>query len=375
MELTIQRSHFLKALNHANSVIERKTTIAVLNHVLLSATQAGLTLTATDLDMGLVETIPAQIKIAGRICVPVQILHDIIKKLPDLPIEISINYETNQLVLKAGRSTFKLPTLAPEDFPEITQTTLSHRFNINKTDFCYMLDHTKFAMSNDETRYHLNGIYFHLHNQEKPELRAVASDLHRLACVIIEAPEGLEGMPNIIIGRKAVQEIRKLLDEAGEKVSIGVSDSRFEMNVTNNNANIVFSSRLIDGEFPEYIPAIDSVTNNAATINTRSLAEATDRVITVVTDRDKAMHIALNNNQAILTGNSQEYGAACEEVDIEYKNQEPMQLCFNARYIFDVVSLIKDESIDMYIDSSGSPLIIRPVDNNREVYAIMPLLA
>lgn len=377
MELTVQKSNFLKALVHANSVVEKRTTIPVLSHVLLSATQAGLTLTTTDLDMGLVETIPAQVKIAGRICVPAQLLHDIIKKLPDLPIEISINYDTHQLLLKSGRASFKLPALAPEDFPEITQTTLSHNFNISKKDLCYMIDHTRFAMSTDETRYHLNGIYFHLHSEQggATQLRAVASDLHRLSCVSINAPEETENLPAMIIGRKAIQEIRKLLEEADESVHIGASENRFELRIENSGLSISFSTRLIDGQFPEYTATIDSVTENTVTVNTKSLAEAADRIITVITDRDRAMRINLDQNQATLSGASQENGTAQEEVDIEYRRSEPMQLCFNARYVFDIANLVKDESLNLFVNSPDNPVVIRPANNNNEIYAIMPLFA
>jgi DNA polymerase-3 subunit beta len=376
MELTVQKSNFLKALVHANSVVEKRTTIPVLSHVLLSATQAGLTLTTTDLDMGLVETIPAHVKIAGRICVPAQLLHDIIKKLPDLPIEISINYDTHQLLLKSGRASFKLPALAPEDFPEITQTVLTHNFNISKKDLCYMIDHTRFAMSTDETRYHLNGIYLHLHNENsQTQLRAVASDLHRLACVSINAPEDTENLPQMIIGRKAIQEIRKLLEEADELVHVGASENRFELRVENSGLSINFSTRLVDGQFPEYTATLDSVTENTVTVNTKSLAEAADRIITVITDRDRAMSINLADKQATLSGASQEYGTAQEEVDIEYHRSEPMQLCFNARYVFDIANLIKDENINMFVNSPDNPVVIRPANNNSEIYAIMPLFA
>lgn len=376
MELTVQKSNFLKALVHANSVVEKRTTIPVLSHVLLSATQAGLTLTTTDLDMGLVETIPAQVKNAGRICVPAQLLHDIIKKLPDLPIEISINYDTHQLLLKSGRAAFKLPALAPEDFPEITQTSLTHNFSISKKDLCYMIDHTRFAMSTDETRYHLNGIFFHLHHENShTQLRAVASDLHRLACVSINAPEDTENLPNMIIGKKSIQEIRKLLEEANEFVNIGASENRFELRIENSGLSITFSTRLVDGQFPEYTATIDSVTENTVTVNTKALAEAADRIITVITDRDRAMRINLDNNQATLTGASQEYGTAQEELDIEYHRAEPMQLCFNARYVFDIANLIKDEHINMFVNSPDNPVVIRPSNNNSEIYAIMPLFA
>jgi DNA polymerase-3 subunit beta len=375
MELTVQKSPFLKALSHGQSIVEKRTTIPVLSHVLLSATHAGLTLTSTDLDMALVETVPAQVRIAGRICVPAHLLHDIIKKLPDLPIDIEINQETQQLNVKAGRSHFNLPGLAPEEFPEITSSSLSHHFDINTSDFRYMIDHTRFAMSTDETRYHLNGIHFHLFEEDGLKLRAVASDLHRLACVSINAPEGSTDMPSMIIGRKAIAEIRKLLDEAPEQVKVGLSDSRFELSIQGVQNRMSFSTRLVDGEFPEYQQTLMADVERTVKVNTRALADAADRVSTVITDRDRILRINLENQHAKLSAVSQELGAAQEEVDVETSSTDPLQICFNVRYVLDVAGLIKDEEMNLHLTSPDTPIIIRPANTNSETYVIMPLFA
>lgn len=375
MELTVQKNPFLKALSHGQSIVEKRTTVPVLSHVLLSATHAGLTLTATDLDMALVETVPAQVRIAGRICVSAHLLHDIIKKLPDLPIDIEINQETRQLSLKAGRSHFNLPGLAPEDFPEITSSVLTHHFDINTSDFRYMIDHTRFAMSSDETRYHLNGIYFHPFEEDGIKLRAVASDLHRLACVSINAPEGSADMPPMIIGRKAIAEIRKLLDEAQEQVKVGLSDSRFELSIQGGQNRMSFSTRLVDGQFPEYQQTLTSDIERTVKVNTRALADAADRVSTVITDRDRILRINLENQHAKLSGISQELGAAQEEVDVESTSSDPIQICCNVRYMLDVAGLIKDEEMNLHLTSPETPMIIRPANTNSEAYVIMPLFA
>ncbi len=375
MELTVQKSPFLKALSHGQSIVEKRSTIPVLSHVLLSATHAGITLTSTDLDMALVETVPAQVRIAGRICVQAHLLHDIIKKFPDLPIDIEINQETQQLSLKAGRSNFNLPGLAPEDFPEITSSALTHHFDITSSDFRYMIDHTRFAMSTDETRYHLNGIHFHLFDEDGPKLRAVASDLHRLACVSINAPEGSEEMPSIIIGRKAIAEIRKLLDEGSDQIKVGLSDSRFELSIQGGQNRMIFSTRLVDGEFPEYQGTITADIERTVKVNTRALSDAADRVSTVITDRDRILRINLENQHAKLSAISQELGAAQEEVDVESSNSEPIQICFNVRYVLDVAGLIKDEEMNIHLTSPETPIIIRPANTNNETYVIMPLFA
>ncbi|MCX7343841.1 MAG: DNA polymerase III subunit beta [Proteobacteria bacterium] len=377
MELTVQKSSFLKALAHGQSIVEKRTTVPVLSHVLLSATQAGLTLTSTDLDLSLVETIQAQVRIAGRICVPAHLLYDIIKKLPDLPINLQINQETQQLNIKAGRSDFNLPGLSPDDFPEITSSPLSHHFNIGTKDLGYMIDHTKFAMSDDEVRHHLNGIYFHLFEENGLKMRAVASDLHRLACVSINAPDGLTDMPYTIVGRKAILEIRKLLDESLETVKIGLSDRRFELSLQSNKNTISFSTRLVDGLFPEYQHAIEASVERSVKVNTRSLADAADRVSTVITGHDKILRINLEGQQAKLSAVSQQLGAAQEEIDVTSTCNDPMQICFNVNYLLDVAGLIKDEEMFLDITSVDTPTIIRPANSNSndQIYAIMHLTA
>ena len=375
MELTIQKSPFLKALSHGQSIVEKRNTVPVLSHVLLSATQAGLTLTSTDLDLSLIETISAQVKIAGRICVPAHLLYDIIKKLPDLPIDLAINHETQQLNIKAGRSIFNLPGLSPDNFPEITSTPLSHSFDISAKDLCFMIDYTKFAMSEDVLRQHLNGIYFHLHEDNGLKMRAVASDLHRLACVSVDAPEDLTDMPYTIIGRKAILEIRKLLDESQETVKIGLSDRRFELNIQNSKSNISFSTRLVDGLFPEYQHALDESVERSVTVNTRALADAADRVSTVITGSDKILRINLDGTQAKLSAVSQQLGAANEEIDVVSTSNEPIQICFNVSYLLDVANLIKDEEMRLDITSIDTPTVLRPANTNNQVYVIMHLTA
>ncbi len=375
MDLILQRGPFLKALTHGVNVVEKRSTVPVLNHVLLSATQAGLTLTFTDLDMALTETLPARISIAGRICVQAHVLHDIIKKMPEGEISLTLG-ENDQLAIRSGRSNFNLPGLSPDEFPEITQTLLTHKFKIKSDDFVYMIDHTRFSMSTDESRYHLNGIYFHLVEESgQMNLRAVATDLHRLACVSILAPEGSMDMPNVIIGRKAINEIRRLLDEGQEMIDVGLSDSRIEINYQTGQQVVNFTARLVEGKFPDYVESITVDNYPRVEVNTRVLADAADRVSTIITDRDRALRFALENNHAKLSAYSQELGAAEEEVDIQSNLQENLNLCFNVKYVLDVANLIKDDNLNLHLRSNESAMIIKPANNNKETYVIMPLLA
>lgn len=378
MEITVQKNAFLKALNHGQSIVEKRTTVPILSHVLLSATKSsGLTLTSTDLDLSLIETIPAQVHAEGRICVSAHLLYDITRKLPDLPISLTINPTTQTLNIKAGRSDFNLPGLGADDFPDITNTPLTHHFEINTKDLSYMIDNAQFAMADDGVRHHLNGIYFHLIENGR-KLRAVASDLHRMACVAVETPVGLTDMPYTIVGRKAILEIRKLLDQNLETVSIGLSERRFELNLHGTNHSICFSTRLVDGLFPEYQHALSAHVSRGVKVNTRALAEAADRVSTVITGFDRILRINLSGQQASLSAVSQQLGAAQEEIDVESTSNEPMQICFNASYLLDIAGLIKDETMCLDITSEDTPTIIRPANDNNnyeQIYAIMHLTA
>ena len=240
-----------------------------------------------------------------------------------------------------------------------------------------MIDHTKFAMSDDELRHHLNGIYFHLYEENGLKMRAVASDLHRMACVSINAPEGLTDMPYTIVGRKAILEIRKLLDDNLETVKIGLSDRRFELSLQNNKSTISFSTRLVDGLFPEYQHALSTEIERSVKVNTRALADAADRVSTVITGQDRILRINLEGQQAKLSAISQQLGAAKEEIDVASTSEDPMQICFNVSYLLDVANLIKEEEIYLDITSIDKPTIIRPANDNSkaQLYAIMHLTA
>ncbi len=253
MKLTIERNAFLKALNHTQSVVERKTTLPILSHILLEADGVNLKILATDLELSIIEKVAAVVVEPGRTTVPAHLLYDIVRKLADgAKIELSINAEKGQMHVVSGRSDFDLPCLPPEDFPQINAVELPSRFTIGARVFRDLLEKTRFAMSTEETRYFLNGIYLHVINDE--QLVAVATDGHRLAKVAVPVPEGAKGIPGVIISRKTVNELSKLIADIQDDIEIGISKNQFSCTV--GNAYII--SRLIDGQFPDYNGAIPS---------------------------------------------------------------------------------------------------------------------
>ena len=294
MKFSVERGHFLSALSHGNSVVAKKTTIPILSHVLLQAQGGSLTMTTTDMDLALVETLPAVVEQPGAATISSQMLFDIVRKLPDgVMIEITLNPENDQINLIAGKSRFNLSSLPAEQFPKLTQDDLPFKFKVPTQTFLHLIDKAKFAMSADDVRYYLNGIYFHTKEEDGvKKFRSVATDAHRLACIEIDVPEGAEEIPGIIIGRKTLEEIRKLLDDQKEgDVAVSLSSRRVQFELPNST----LSSRLIDGAYPDYEKAIPLGNDKTIIVDTKALAQAVDRVATVAsTTQDKIRVINMN---------------------------------------------------------------------------------
>ncbi len=212
MKLTIERAALLRALNHVQSVVERRNTIPILANVLIEARDGMLSLNATDMDISIVERTAAEVATPGSITAPAHTLYDIVRKLPDgAQVDLDATGEGDRLILSSGRSRFTLQTLPTEDFPVMAGGDMPHSFDLDAGALRTLIDRTRFAISTEETRYYLNGIYLHSVTEDEPKLRAVATDGHRLARVEIDLPEGAAGIPGVIVPRKTVAELRKLI--------------------------------------------------------------------------------------------------------------------------------------------------------------------
>ena len=296
MKLTIERGALLKALGHVQSVVERRNTIPILSNVLLRADAAGppgsegaLALSATDMDLEIVERVPGRIEQPGRITAPAHTLYDIVRKLRDgAQIEIEAGGERSAMVLRSGRSTFTLACLPPEDYPVMASGELAHNFTLTAAELRSLVDRTRFAISTEETRYYLNGIYLHAtKNNEVPVIRAVATDGHRLARVEMVLPEGAAGMPGIIVPRKTVIELRKLVEESEDEVEIGLSETKIRF----ATGAAALTSKLIDGTFPDYDRVIPSNNDKVLEVKCKEFAEAVDRVSTISTEKSRAVKL------------------------------------------------------------------------------------
>jgi DNA polymerase-3 subunit beta len=380
MKLTIERAALLKALGHVQSVVERRTTIPILSNVLLRAEGGRLALSATDMDLEIVEGVAARVERDGRTTAPAHTLYDIVRKLRD-GAQVELESPTgadggrNEMLLRSGRSTFTLACLPPEDYPVMSAGELPHRFALSAAELRGLIDRTRFAISTEETRYYLNGIYLHAtKNNEVPVVRAVATDGHRLARVEITAPEGAAGMPGIIVPRKTVIELRKLVEEgeAEAEVQIALGDTKIRCAI----GEAALTSKLIDGTFPDYDRVIPAGNDKILEVDCKSFAEAVDRVSTISSERSRAVKLAIEKGGLVVSATSPENGTAVEELEARYEST-PIEIGFNSRYLLDITDQIAGEYVQFQMSDAGSPTIVRdgaPEANGASaLYVLMPM--
>ena len=370
MKLTIERAAPLRSLSHVQSVVERRTTIPILSNVLLECEDGALRLTATDMDIAMVDEAAAEIDGAGAVTVAAHTLFDIVRKLPEgSQVAFDDTGESGRLVVRAGRSTFTLQTLPKDDFPVMSEGELSHRFELPAADLRALIDRTRFAISTEETRYYLNGIYLHTaENDGVPVLRAVATDGHRLARVEMPLPDGAADMPGVIVPRKTVIELRKLLEEASEPVSIALSDTKIRFGCR----GAVLTSKLIDGTFPEYERVIPIGNDKVMEVDRKDFAAAVDRVATISTEKSRAVKLSLKPGNLTLSANSPESGTATEELEIGYA-ADPIEIGFNSRYLLDIAQQIEGEGAQFVMADGASSTIVRDAADASTLYVLMPM--
>ncbi len=370
MRLTIERSALLKALNHVQSVVERRNTIPILSNVLMSAQGDTLKLTATDLDIEIAESAPAEVERAGQTTAPASYLYDFVRKLPDgAPVKLDVSGDDPRLFISAGKSRLHLPILPAGDFPSMPSDGFETRFEVDPTELGRLIDKTRFAISTEETRYYLNGIFFHTVAQGSDTvLRAVATDGHRLALADADAPKGAQGMPGVIVPRKTINELKRLLDDAADLVEIAVSSQKIRFAL----GDAVLTSKLIDGSFPEYARVIPKGNSKKLVLDNKSFAEAVDRVATVSAERSRSVRLAIEKDKVTLTVNNPDAGVATEDLPAEY-GDDSMEIGFNARYLLDIAGQVEGQNAVFELADSGSPTLVRDEADEKALYVLMPL--
>ena len=370
MKVSIERSALLKAMSQAQSVVERRNTIPILANVLIEAEGGEISFRATDLDIEVVYKVVGMVERAGATTVGAHTLHEIVRKLPDgAMVELTDDVTSNRLDVVAGRSSFSLATLPREDFPIMANSEYTCNFSAKSEILRRLFDKSKFAISTEETRYYLNGVYMHSSDGTNGKvLRCVATDGHRLARIDTELPDGAETLPGVIVPRKTVGELRKLLDVDEIKIAVSVSETKIKF----ATPEMILTSKVIDGSFPDYTRVIPQGNTRRLEVDAAEFAQAVDRVSTVSSERSRAVKLTLEDDRLILSVNAPDSGAAEEELVVAYAD-ERLEIGFNAKYLLEIAGQVDRENAVFMFNSSGDPTLMREGNDESAVYVVMPM--
>jgi DNA polymerase-3 subunit beta len=365
MKATIERATLLKSLGHVQSVVERRNTIPILSNVLMEAQEDGsLRLMATDLDLQVDETVPANVTQPGATTVSAHTFFDIVRKLPE-GSQVELTAAEGKMQVVAGRSRFNLSTLPRDDFPVIAEGDLPTKFELPAATLREIIEKTRFAISSEETRYYLMGIFLHIVDDQ---LRAAATDGHRLARVTVAKPDGADGMPDVIIPRKAVAELYRLLEELEGTVEISLSPTKVRFGL----GSAILTSKLIDGTFPDYNRVIPTGNDKLLKLDPKSFSAGVDRVSTIASEKTRAVKVSLDRDKVTLSVTSPENGVATEELAADY-GSDGIEIGFNAKYLLDILGEIDGDVVEVHLADAAAPTLLRENDKSNALYVLMPM--
>jgi DNA polymerase-3 subunit beta len=370
MKVTVERAELLRSLSHVHRVVERRNTIPILANVLIRAERSKLAFKATDLDLEVIETVAAEVSPGGVTTVPAHMFYEIVRKLPEgTQVVLEASGDRAVLTVRAGRSRFTLQTLPEADFPDIAAGDMTHKFTLGAADLKRLIEKTQFAISTEETRYYLNGIYLHVAGTAPNlMLRAVATDGHRLAQVELAAPAGAEGMPGVIVPRKTVNEMQRLIEDVNAEIAVELSTSKIRFTL----GNVVLTSKLIDGTFPDYGRVIPVGNDKLLEVEKKEFEQAVDRVSTIASERGRAVKLSLTGGRLVLSVTNPDSGSANEELDVVY-DADPIDIGFNSRYLLDIAAQIEGDTAVLKLADPGSPTLVQDKDSKGALYVLMPM--
>lgn len=373
MDFRVNSTDLLKALSHIHGIVEVRHTLPILSNIIITANDNHLSLSSTNLDIFCSDNLEAQVSQNGSTSVSASTFYEIVKRLPSgSEVQASLSDEDSTLIIKCGRSKFNLTTISPDNFPKISHDDLNLQFVLSAAELKRMIDKTKFAISNEETRYYLNGVFLHQTQKNSIDiLRAVATDGHRLAQYDIPLPQGAKDMNGIIIPKKMIQELRRVLDDATGDINIELNENKIKFSF--NSMEII--SKVIDGTFPDYTKVIPQSNDKVISTNNDELKKAIDRVSAVAINEDtksKAIKLIIESNKISLSVDSTSRGSAIEEIDLDY-SKEKVEIGFNSRYLIDICNEIDGDKINLKFLDSTSPAIILDETDENLFFVLMPM--
>lgn len=368
MKVSIQKEDLQNSLSHIYTITERKSTIPILCNVKLEA-EESLKISGINVDMEIIETAKSNVLTAGSTTVAAHTFHDVVRKLPAGVVDLEL--EKDSLIIRAGKSKFKLPTLPVSDFPVMTLDDVDTTFSLPVENLIKIIDKVKCAISTEETRYFLNGIFLHsTENNGRKVLRGVATDSHRLAKQDVNLPAGAESIEGIIIPRKAILELRRLLEDSSEEVIVKISNTKIKFAF----GDIELTSKLIDGKFPDYQKIIPTNTDKILEVDTEKLYTSVDRISSIVSsEKSRGIKIKIAPNLLTFSANNSDSSSGTEELEANYSSDSVIEVSFNSKYIMDAASVIEGKNLRMSLYDNISPAIIEEQNDDSYLHILLPI--
>ena len=370
MKFIVTKPSIFKTLSHLQSIVNKKNALPILSNILIEVENNSLTLSSTDMDISIKEKINCNVIEEGSTTLNAQIMFDIVKKLPETSEVEFISNDGKILTIRSNVSKFSLSCLPKDEFPIIeTSSSNSKKLKVNAQIILNLINKTKFAISNEETRYFLNGLYFNIIEEDNSRiLNFVGTDGHRLAtasCVINNS--NIE-IPGVIVPKKTINELSKLLVENHDDIEIDISSNKIIFYID----NLILISKLIDGNFPDYTRVIPKSNNNDLKVNRSNLLYAVDRVSTIANEKSPSIKFKLLENLINLSAVNSENSTATEDIEVKYSGTE-IEIGFNSRYIMDILDNLESEEIKISFNDNSSPIIVKEKSQSDNTFVLMPM--